>query len=253
MLQGLLDIDTRTISAATTDPFFGSVVLLMGFEGADGSVGAPGLTDESPSAHGTATSGASSTIETAKFKFGTSSYRMHPSIGNSLVYGDSVDWLLSSANSDQFTIEGWTWYNTLGTVRSLLSQYAFSGTGNNSWQLWSNSSSTELDFTFTTDGTTVTTISTSGSGLATGAFIAWAVDKDSGGKIRIYVDGVMKGSSTPANSAFFNSTIGLGIMSVNSVGNRTDGWIDELRITKGVARYASDSGYTPATARFPRS
>jgi hypothetical protein len=31
------------------------------------------------------------------------------------------------------------------------------------------------------------------------------------------------------------------------------GWIDELRITKGVARYASDGGFTVPTAAFPRS
>jgi hypothetical protein len=37
-----------------SDPDFESVVLLMGFEGADGSQGAPGLTDESSFAHGTA-------------------------------------------------------------------------------------------------------------------------------------------------------------------------------------------------------
>ncbi len=31
------------------------------------------------------------------------------------------------------------------------------------------------------------------------------------------------------------------------------GWLDELRITKGVARYASDGGFTVPTAAFPRS
>jgi len=223
----------------------------MPFEGTNGSTGSPGVDDFSPSAHGTATSGASSTIETAQFQFGTSSYRMHTSVGNSLVYNDSPDWTLSSANSDQFTVEGWVRYNSLGTTRSVLSQYTFSGTGNNSWQLWNQSSSTEFDFIFSPDGTATTSISTSGASLSTGTWIPWAVDKDSGGKIRIYVNGVMKGSSTPANSAFFNSTNGLGILSVAPIGNRLDGWIDELRITKGVARYANDGGYTVTTQAFP--
>ena len=32
-----------------------------------------------------------------------------------------------------------------------------------------------------------------------------------------------------------------------------NGNMDEIRITKGLARYASDSGYTVATQSFPRS
>jgi len=31
-----------------------------------------------------------------------------------------------------------------------------------------------------------------------------------------------------------------------------DGWIDELRITKDVARYASDSGFAVPTSVYPR-
>ena len=62
----------------------------------------------------------------------------------------------------------------------------------------------------------------------------------------------MKGSGTPANSAMFNFNTPL------TIGGRAttqylNGWIDEVRITKGVARYASDSGYTVPTAAFPRS
>lgn len=36
-------------AGSATDPFFSSVVLLMGFEGANGSQGAPGYTDEKSS------------------------------------------------------------------------------------------------------------------------------------------------------------------------------------------------------------
>jgi len=245
----LIAMVTWHSGAVCADPSWSSVKLLMPMEGANLSTTGQGLTDRSSAAHGVATSGASSTIETAQFQFGTSSYRMHAAIGNSLVYNDSADWRLSAANSDQFTIEGWVRYAGTGTGRSVLSQ--FPGAGNNSWQIWNNSSASEWDFTFSTDGTATTTISTSGAALTTNTWYAWAVDKDATGKIRIYKNGVMLGSSTPANSSFFDSTVGLGILSINSVGNRLDGWGDEFRITKGVARYASDSGYTVSTTSFP--
>jgi hypothetical protein len=71
--------------------------------------------------------------------------------------------------------------------------------------------------------------------------------------MRLYKDGVMLASATPPNSAIFNSPQVLGIGATSAGGGALDGWIDELRITKGVARYASDSGYTVPTAAFPRS
>jgi hypothetical protein len=50
---------------------------------------------------------------------------------------------------------------------------------------------------------------------------------------------------------------GTGVMGIGRVPTFTtfdlNGWLDEIRITKGVARYASDSGYTVPTAAFPRS
>jgi hypothetical protein len=30
------------------------------------------------------------------------------------------------------------------------------------------------------------------------------------------------------------------------------GWVDEVRITKGIARYQTDAGFTPPTRAFPR-
>ena len=65
--------DIASITAIACDPYFANTVLLMGYEGADASTGAPGMTDESPAAHGTATVTGAAQIDTAQFKFGTSS------------------------------------------------------------------------------------------------------------------------------------------------------------------------------------
>jgi hypothetical protein len=64
----------------------------------------------------------------------------------------------------------------------------------------------------------------------------------------------MRASSTPANSAIADDTQGLGIGAQNAGGTvDMNGWLDEVRITKGVARYATDTSFSVPTAAFPRS
>jgi hypothetical protein len=76
----------------------------------------------------------------------------------------------------------------------------------------------------------------------------------SGSTLRLYADGASLGSGT-ASGAFFDSTAGVRIGALFTTGNTNffKGWIDELRVTKGLAVYASDTGYTVPTAAFPRS
>ena len=50
---------------------------------------------------------------------------------------------------------------------------------------------------------------------------------------------------------FFASTATMTIGDNGDSSSPYFGQIDEVRITKGVARYASDSGYTVATEPFP--
>jgi hypothetical protein len=73
-----------------------------------------------------------------------------------------------------------------------------------------------------------------------------AIDRD-GTTTRLYVNGTMIASTTGAQSgtADIEFTVGAGSGLFN-------GWIDEYRFTSGVARYASDSGYTTPTSAFPR-
>jgi hypothetical protein len=51
----------------------------------------------------------------------------------------------------------------------------------------------------------------------------------------------------------FNQTADLTIGGAGIFGGaQLDGWIDELRITKGTARYASDGGFSVPSAAFQR-
>lgn len=116
---------------------------------------------------------------------------------------------------------------------------------------WHMDASNNLVWTVTTDGSTqLNDISYAWlPSLATWYFIT--VDYD-GAKYRMYVNGTMVGSSTTARN-IWNSGDNLGI-GTNSIatGLYFDGWLDETRITKGIARYATDTSFTVPAAAFPR-
>jgi len=239
--------------AGLTDASFASVVLLLGFEGADASTGSPGMTDESPAEHGTATVVGNAQIDTSQSKFGGSSL-LCDGTGDGINFSDSNDWDLSDANTDQFTIELFARTTTATpTARALVWQG--SAVGTLSFAFWVNTDGNgELSFRGSTAAASFDwTVVSSGLTWATGQWYHLAVDKDASGKVRLYRDGVMVASGTPASSILANSGQPINIGIDGGASRSWPGWIDEVRITKGVARYASDGGFTVPTAAFPRS
>jgi hypothetical protein len=235
------------LSAPGSDPFFASVVMLLGFEGADGSTT---ITDESSKKHGNATVNGNAKISRTQAKFGVSSLSLDGT-GDWISFADSADWQLSAANSDQFTIEFWLFTSTAGSNTPVLGQST--STSNTAWYiLWDHN---RVEFLTTSTGIPAggTTIAAPISTLASSAWGHVAIDKDASGKIRVYENGVMQASSTPANSAMFNSTGPLETRNLSATTSLFNGFIDELRITKGVARYQSDIGFALPTAPYPRS
>jgi hypothetical protein len=105
------------------DPHIGNVVLLLGFEGADASTGAPGMTDESPAAHGTGTAHGNAQINTAQFKYGAASLKCDGT-GHGLHFppASPPDWQIAPASGDQFTVEAFIIPNT--TTKSLWAKAA---------------------------------------------------------------------------------------------------------------------------------
>jgi hypothetical protein len=233
---------TVQATAAATDPNFSNVVLLMGYEGVNGSTGAPGMTDESPAANGVATISAPYAITTSQFKFGTASLACSGS--GRLSYADGPNWHLGSG---KFTIELWIYPSTVAVgPYHLVGQW--NTAGQLGWRLYQPS--TGIAWDVSTDGTNIFTDMSGGTLTAnTWAFIA--VDYD-GTKYRLYVNGVMVSSSTTARAIFAPNII-LSVGAGPVFQYEFTGEIDELRITKGVARYASDSGFAVPAAAFPRS
>jgi hypothetical protein len=229
------------------DPHFFNVVLLMGFEGVNGSTGAPGLTDESSAAHGTGTliNPSLGNISTGQFKFGTSSLFINgTSTPTGLTFPDSNDW---NFGAGLFTIEMWVRLSTVGGSEVFASQWGTSGQFG--WQ-FGLTGGTNLSWYVSTDGTSILTDINGTWAPVANTWYHVAVDYD-GTKYRVYVNGVMVGSSVTPRT-IFNSNLVLGIGAYSTGFNLMNGFMDELRITKGVARYATDTSFAVPTSAFPR-
>jgi hypothetical protein len=81
-----------------------------------------------------------------------------------------------------------------------------------------------------------------------GAWYHIAADRDASNVLRLYVNGAVVASATVA-ATFFNSTRVLYIGNEGGTLSLWQGQIDEVRITKGVARYGG--AFTPPIAAFP--
>lgn len=226
------------------DPNFSSVVLLSGFEGVDASTA---FVDESSFTRALTAVG-NAQVDTAQFKFGTSSALFDGT-------GDAITATAAAAltfGAGQFTVELFVRFATgFSTNEAFCGQWG----GTNSISCW---------FFFLSGGALTFRMIDSGSSVRDTA-VAWtptvntwyhlAADRDASNKFRVYRDGSMVASATYAQTMNASTAGGFGIGTIPGFTTTAplDGWIDELRITKGVARYASDSGFTVPIAAYPRS
>ncbi len=182
--------------------------------------------------------------------------RRAASLSPPILFGPSTDWNLSSANSDQFTVECWVRFSAIGGTTQVLFGASFTVI---QWYLAMTPAGThELRFGYSLAAGGTGSVTSTGAAFTTGIWYYVAADKDAAGKIRLY-RGVagghadMIGSATPANSAFDPTGDELNIGQIGLFGtNDLTGNLDEIRITKGIARYASDAGFNVPTTAFPR-
>ncbi len=88
--------------------------------------------------------------------------------------------------------------------------------------------------------------------LSNGVFYHVAMTRDSSNKLRLFVDGTMLGSSTSFTTDFPENDFYFANFGRTGGSSRfLNGFLDEIRITKGVARYDSDSGFTAPIKAFP--
>jgi len=177
-------------------------------------------------------------ISTAQSKFG----------GGSMLFDGSGDWLTAPNSkglyigSGDFTIEGWLYLNATGATKGIVSQFNSNGTGPG-WTLYIKTTNV-LEFY----GGSGTVTVTGTAAIAATTWTHFAVVR-SGSTITIYVNGTAGGTAT--NSSFSDDTSALVYVGgrADSASLALNGYIDDLRITKGYARYTSN--FTAPTAPFP--
>jgi hypothetical protein len=215
-------------TATPADPNFSNVTLLMHMDGTGST-----FTDSSGTPK-TITANGNATQSTAQSKFG----------GVSALFDGSGDYL-SGATSDatrfpgDFTVEFWAFvlvhksFNVWFDCRSAVPSTA-------GFAIASNSSGEMTLFT-----NNVFAI-TGSSAFTASQWTHFALVR-SGSTITLYQGGQSVGTTT--NSTHFSDgTLAVGI-SFADINHSVNGYIDELRITKGVARYTAN--FTPPTAAFP--
>ena len=236
----VLDVCSDTLGG---DPYFLNTKLLLGFDGTNGSVVAP---DESYVARGNVEMVNATAIRTAQSMFGGSSLLIAGTASNYARYADHNDW---SPGNERFTIECWIRPPDVTGTKYILAHWDSSGGTSYDWVLWMSGS--QLAFDCSANGTVGINLGIGGT-IVANAWNAVCVDFD-GIKYRIYLNGAMVASSTTLYT-FNNSFKRLGIGGSSETGAAgLNGYIDEIRYTRGTARYASDSGYTVATSAFPRT
>lgn len=214
------------------DPYFSSVKLLLHF---NGSNGATSTTDFSSAAK-VVTFYGNSQLNTTAPKFGSASV-LFDGTTDYLQVPDSSDWDFGTGD---FTLEFW-YKSTTNTSDpgTFISQYDNNG----------------LTFRWYVGNLYVlngnTTIATSGSWTpTTGVWYHLAVSR-SGTSLRIFIDGVQSGSTATSSDNITGSAVPLEIGSMTYSGSHIfaiNGRLDDLRITKGAARYTAD--FTPPTAAY---
>lgn len=210
------------------DPYWANVVSLLHFDGADGSTTFTDQTGKTWAANGNAQ------IDAAQAKFGAASLLL-----------DGVDDDTSHAGHADFGF----------------------GTGDFTWECFvRRANGTCVIFDNRTSGADTASITTfidlsgnlcfyrtatvTGSGATvpatTWTHVAWC---RSSGTLRMFIGGIMVSATSMTSDMGSSRPMRIGR---DVVGNADySGHIDEVRITKGVARYAA--AFTPPTAPFPDS
>jgi hypothetical protein len=217
------------------DPYFSSVQLLMHMDGVDGSTTFTDVTGKTCTASGNAQ------LDTADKKYGLSSGLFDGS-GDVVTCGATTDFPFTS----DFTIEWWAKANS-GADRCVISKRS---TGSVGWAIEMRSTGA-LWLRALVDGTYSDTRFTTSTGVFSfGVWTHIALTR-SGPTYTFWVGGSSVGTTTFSTGAIHSdSAAQLRLGSANTIGeNYYSGWLDEVRVTNGVCRYAGT--FTPPTAAFP--
>lgn len=179
-------------------------------------------------------------VSTAEKKFGT----------GSMLFNGSTDYLSTinkqdlSLGSGNFTIECWVYANSIGSFNGVFAQWPNNGGSvNNSFILESVASNMQF---YWCAGSTLFGPATLGT-IATGSWIYYSICR-SGNTLYPFKNGIL-GTTVSITQTLNSPTSNITVGGLVAGSGYWDGYIDDLRITKGVARYTAN--FTPPTQAFP--
>lgn len=232
------------------DRYFQHVTSLLAFEGADAAT-----TDTDLSEYGNEpTFVGNAVIDTAQFKFGTSSLYLDGS--------SSCVSVPANANNDfdidngEFTWESWVRFDgDPGTAQMCL------------FSMWADAASLKTIYAGLRNNAFLVYITENGSGTSTLVNAAWnpagdtwyhvAVVRDqtgAGDDVRVYIDGVQLGSgSTGTVPNWFAPATDLRIgayIQPTVLDDEFIGWFDQVRFSSGLCRYPSGTTFSVPTEAF---
>lgn len=210
------------------DPYYSNVSLLLPMTGANNSTT---FTDYSPSPK-TITRAGDTKISTAQSKWGNGA-GYFDGTGDYLSIAQSTDLDLGSGD---FTVEVWIYHTSRPAPQSLFCMGDYG-----------NALTTSLIFYIYTDGKLAAyggTVNILASSVSLNAWHHCATVR-SGTTLTVYLDGVSIGTATTSNN--FSGIVHIGAEKFNNtVIARMNGYLQDTRITKGVARYTAN--FTPPIA-----
>ncbi|UCV01148.1 LamG domain-containing protein [Acidovorax radicis] len=247
------------------DADFSKVVLLLKGDGANNST----TVVDSSSFGKTISVGGNAKISTTQSKFGGASLRADGSASTRFFSGADADFDLGSiTSSSNYTIELWVRLDGVGGEAQNLISHALPGSGGSGrggWSLYSTSGNLALQISGISSATNPwifgMTTTTAVLSAATWAHVAIVLQN---GVPKIYVNGVAATTTVTSGAIWATTPIGLNStktdygVSIGATGTDSNnpsplqllsGYIDEVRITKGLARYTAN--FTPPTAGFP--
>ena len=216
-------------SPGASDPNFANVSLLLHADGTDGSTSFP---DNSPVAH-TLTANGNAQVSTTSPKFGT----------GALLLDGTGDYLSAPSDSSltfgtgDFTIEAWVRFDSVTTRQYIFSQRE---TGGFTLYLLADGRLSGL-----APGLNAVTQASATMVVDTWHHVAFT---RLGTSYNVWVDGVGSATGTFSSLSGASGTSYIGYRGSGTT-ELLDGRIDDLRITKGVARYTAN--FTPPAAPFP--
>lgn len=161
--------------------------------------------------------------------------------------------------ASDFTAEGWFRFSSIpgsSDVWNLLAKW-FTSSANRSWRLVYYGTDKTIRWEASANGSAATTVKQIPFEPILHRWHHIAVVRD-GGFTHLYIDGKEYGVGVADSTTYYNSTayVGVGCRFDNTNNNPVptedfDGFIDEVRLTIGVSRYAAD--FVPSTVPFGRN